>query len=182
MNDFIIEYPDNKWIPGYEGSYSISPKGEVLSFKGKVPKLLKPAKKKQTDGYIGVRLYKDGIGRGICIHVLMAMTFIIGGEIPKGYQVDHINHDSFDNSIENLRVIPAHDNMSDADRSNSFKRKYVKEVANGNTFSSVCQAARLSDINPRTVSQHINGDMVDPKFLEIGYIEYMISRGVKKLI
>ncbi len=33
------------------------------------------------------------------------------GEIPKGYQIDHINHDTLDNRIENLRIVTSQENQ-----------------------------------------------------------------------
>ena len=36
---------------------------------------------------------------------------IVNGPIPKGMQIDHINHDRTDNRIENLRLVTASQNM-----------------------------------------------------------------------
>ena len=48
---------------------------------------------------------------------LKYLTFI--GDIPKGYTIDHINGDSFDNNILNLRAVPRVIN----DRDGGFLRK-----------------------------------------------------------
>ena len=44
-------------------------------------------------------------------------TFI--GDIPKGYQIDHIDGNTFNNDIRNLRAVPRHINCRDA----GFMRK-----------------------------------------------------------
>lgn len=33
------------------------------------------------------------------------------GDIPIGYEIDHINHDKIDNHIENLRIVSHSDNL-----------------------------------------------------------------------
>lgn len=48
--------------------------------------------------------------RRIYLHKLVAETFL--GECPKGYVVDHIDHDKLNNSIENLRYITNEENIS----------------------------------------------------------------------
>ena len=44
-------------------------------------------------------------------------TFV--GDIPKGYQIDHIDGNTFNNNIRNLRAVPRHINCRDA----GFMRK-----------------------------------------------------------
>ena len=53
----------------------------------------------------------------MCLARLKYLTFI--GDIPKGYTIDHINGDTFDNNILNLRAVPRAIN----DRDGGFLRK-----------------------------------------------------------
>lgn len=86
-----------KPIPGYEGLYSVSNKGDVYSHISH--KMLAP--KKSRMGYVRVTLCK-GINahKTIGIHRLVAMAFI-----PNPYgkpTVNHINEVKTDNRVENL--------------------------------------------------------------------------------
>lgn len=66
----------------------------------------------KRSGYICITLYlgPEGNKRNKIKHENI-QTIIVGREnIPKGYNVDHINHDVYDNRRENLRVIQFSDN------------------------------------------------------------------------
>lgn len=90
-----------KDIPGYEKLYQASNWGRIRSLKyGKV-KILKLFKRK--DGYLHVRLCKDGKGKMFYIHRLVWITF--NGEIPEEYEVNHINEDKTDCSLDNLNLL-----------------------------------------------------------------------------
>lgn len=44
------------------------------------------------------------------------------GNIPEGYEIDHVNHDRSDNRIENLRIVKKKDNLKN-------KRKYKNNTS-----------------------------------------------------
>lgn len=47
------------------------------------------------------------------------------GDIPDGFEIDHINQDKLDNRIENLRCVPKHVNLSNNKAKNySYNKKY----------------------------------------------------------
>lgn len=46
------------------------------------------------------------------------------GRIPDGYHIDHINHDRFDNRIENLQAIPAKENLAKHIRTSKYDGVY----------------------------------------------------------
>lgn len=88
---------DFKYIPGYEGLYSINKNGDVYShYKNIIVKTHTNRK-----GYLMVNLYKSGVGKLIPIHRLIALTFIPNPENKP--EIDHIDTNRKNNSIDNLR-------------------------------------------------------------------------------
>lgn len=49
--------------------------------------------------------------RGVKAYAHRIVWFMHHGEIPKGYDIDHINHDRTDNRIENLRIVSRSENL-----------------------------------------------------------------------
>jgi hypothetical protein len=66
---------------------------------------------------------------------------LAGREVPEGYVIDHINGDSLDSRIENLRVIPASANMKNIKKrdDNTSGVNGVSIISNG-TGSWYCSA------------------------------------------
>jgi hypothetical protein len=60
---------------------------------------------KSNKGYM--RVYLNN--KLILVHKLIALAFL--GNRPAGFQIDHINRDSCDNRLENLRYVTPHDNL-----------------------------------------------------------------------
>ena len=83
-------------VPGYEGLYEVSNKGNVRNvrrnniIKGFI----------NTKGYIQVCLYKNGIRKNFTVHRLVAEVFI-----PNPYNLPQVNHkdeDKSNNNVDNL--------------------------------------------------------------------------------
>lgn len=87
-----------KSIKNYEGLYDASNYGRIRSLKfGKV-RILKPGKTKK--GYLFVRLTKNGITKNFYVHRLVWEAF--NGEIPDGYEINHIDENTGNNCLSNL--------------------------------------------------------------------------------
>lgn len=88
------------YVKGYEGLYIVDSKGVVYSCVKSTSRRLGKLKPCERNGYLYVNLYKEGKGTKYYIHRLVADAFIPN---PNGFtEVNHINCDKHDNSIDNL--------------------------------------------------------------------------------
>jgi hypothetical protein len=99
-----------KDIPQYEGRYKASSFGRIMSLNFKrtgKPGILNP--RRNAKGYLKVLL--PG-GKNFYVHQLVAMAFL--GHVPNGntLEVDHINENTSDNRLENLRILTTRENTS----------------------------------------------------------------------
>jgi len=108
-----------KDIPNYEGMYQVSNLGRVKSLKRSKEVVLKLMD--DTKGYLCLSLYKDGVKRTRKVHRLVAEAFL--GHKPNGMKlvVDHIDHDTKNNKVSNLRVVTQRQNASHLKKNGSSK-------------------------------------------------------------
>lgn len=107
-------YLNEIWVPvkGYEGLYEVSNCGRVrsLNYKKKgITQLLKTHAR--LGNYVKVALRKDDVVRYHRVHRLVAIAFLpppFEGQT----QVEHINCDTRDNRLENLRWTTPRNNMA----------------------------------------------------------------------
>lgn len=105
MESVIETFKD---IPGYEGLYQVSDYGCVRSLKfGKVRYLRNV---KRLDGYENINLCREGKKKKFSVHRLVWEAFV--GQIPDGYEIDHINTKRDDNRLANLRVVTPKENCN----------------------------------------------------------------------
>lgn len=116
-----------KDIEGYAGLYQVSNMGNVKSLnynKTKRERILKA--EKDVGGYLRVALRKQGTQKHYKIHRLVAEAFIPN---PNNYkQVNHIDEDKTNNSVDNLEWCSAKYNSSYGTRTHRITKKNSKQV------------------------------------------------------
>lgn len=93
-------------------NYSITDKGSVISHRGLKDKILKPQRASQSKkGYQQVRLFNQEYikGRLQYIHRLVYESFV--GEIPEGFEIDHIDGNPRNNKLINLQLVTRKENI-----------------------------------------------------------------------
>lgn len=60
-------------------------------------------------GYFQVKVYNSGKGKAAYVHRLVWMAF--NGEIPEGYEIDHLDDDKSNNHLLNLSLKTRKENM-----------------------------------------------------------------------
>lgn len=119
-----------KEIKDYQ-DYTITESGHVYSKKWNKPRLLKPQRASQSKkGYFQVRLYNVSgeLGKLNYVHRLVWETF--KGEIPDGYEIDHIDGDTSNNSLSNLQLLTRRENTRKyrVETQDKFLRDYRLEL------------------------------------------------------
>lgn len=181
-----ITYKPEIWVDihGYEGSYQVSDHGRVRSLDREVKhprwgtmkrkgKLLKPVY--NSDGYAGVFLYSEGKSRRASVHRLVAEHFI---DNPKHEsEVNHINEDKRDNSVQNLEWVSHADNVRHgtgiARRAKAISQPVIATDANGTEYryGSTAEAARTLGILKGEISRCCRGIYKQYKGMKWRYAE-----------
>lgn len=99
-------------------NYSINAQGKILNIKRNEE--LHPTL--DGSGYPQVKLYKNGVSYSFHIHKVIYVAF--NGEVPKGYEIDHIDGNKTNNKLENLRCVTHKENCSNP---NTFE-KFLKAI------------------------------------------------------
>lgn len=103
-------------VPGYEGLYEVSDRGQVRSFY-KRTQMKKPGgilaliRSSHTRAYRGVTLCGGGKRRRWLVHVLVAAAFI--GPKPEGTEIRHLDGNPHNNWVMNLAYGTHAENMQD---------------------------------------------------------------------
>lgn len=108
-----------RYIKGYGKRYKIFENGEIHSLEryqkgvyGNKRRLMKLSSSIDTSGYRSVMLYKNGVQKRYRLHRLIYTAFV--GNIPKGLQINHSDGDKLNNSLENMEIVTAKENVRHA--------------------------------------------------------------------
>lgn len=80
-------------------NYEVQEDGMIWSYN--IKNFLNPTP--DGDGYLQVKLYKDGVSYPLKVHKIIFETF--NYQIPDDYEIDHINGNEKDNRLVNLRCV-----------------------------------------------------------------------------
>lgn len=120
-----------RWVPGYEGEYEVSSRGQVCSWRVRDPKLMKGFTDK--DGYRIVQFRRPGgERRPFRVAVLVLTTFV--GERPDGYLACHNDGACTNDTVENLRWDTPKANARDQLRHGTSKL-YNTHCVNGHEYT-----------------------------------------------
>ena len=97
-------------LPGADGMYQVSNYGDIKSYYGLEPKILK--QQKGTDGRMGLQLKINGVRSNFNTHKLVAMCFL--NHVPCGYKlvINHIDFNYLNNHVSNLEEVTARVNAN----------------------------------------------------------------------
>lgn len=117
----LEDYPD----------YKIYKNGKIVRIRKKSKngntlkrRVISPTKTK--NGYRTVRLYnKDGVMKQFYLHRLIWEAF--NGEIPEGYEIDHLGGDRSDNYLIRLRMVSHKDNCNNPKSIERYKKANALE-------------------------------------------------------
>lgn len=150
-----------RYIKGYEGRYQVSNLGRVRSLRrhrvrGKIMDVA------CNGHYWRIKLSKNNKAKRVLLHRIIAETFIPNPENKP--QVNHINGDKKDNSIENLEWCTRSENQLHAIRTGlrPMKTKTGTKVINtitGKVFESIKQASREKGIDRCYLGLKLKGEI-----------------------
>lgn len=147
-------------IPGYEGYYQASNRGNIRSLDREVKhsdghtRKIKgqPIKPSPTQGYLKVTLRKNGTQKTQSVHRLVASAFL--GDITDKI-VCHKNDIGFDNHVDNLYI-------------GEHKNQYEDRVQNGNHGNGEKNSqAKLTKKDVLMIRKMANTDMTNKKIAEL---------------
>lgn len=122
-----------KPITGYGGKYEVSNLGNVKSFViYKNGRIIKPS---NTDGYLRVMLYDNG-RKTFTVHRLVLQTFL---PIEENKEVNHKNHITTDNRLENLEWCSSSENKRFRKKREGLSSQYMGVCWNKNKWQSSCR-------------------------------------------
>jgi len=167
-----VQFTDMEWrhVPGYEGLYMVNNYGEIMRCKFRQANMLTGGEsvfpslvvrqKVAKNGYHCVTLCKSGERKMWLVHRLVAKAFL-GAEDNDGMQVNHIDGNKSNNSVNNLELVTAKENTRHAFLTGLRTRKVDESVLSdiitrylhGESQRSI---ARLYKIHYQTVNEYIS--------------------------
>ena len=117
-----------KWKPikGYEGLYEVSDFGRIKSTRRQGAPGGEKKLTENQDGYLRVKLCKDGIDRRFMVHRVVYEAFV--GGIPDGREINHIDENKKNNRLCNLEVVTHVENVRHGTGIERMKNGHKKPV------------------------------------------------------
>lgn len=189
---FIEE--EYRWIPGYEGKYKVSNKGDVVSYCFSTPRSIYQTT--NNCGYKQVKLITNGVEKHMYVHRLVAMLFVPCYE--DGLEVNHKDKDRSNNTYTNLEWVTKSKNhkhrCKDGDRtyvpslgwvSSDYKRKKSNCVDCGKEITYRAIRCLSCDRERRRRSwpseDQLKNDLLTLNFCEMGRKYSLTGNSVRKI-
>ena len=148
-----------KEIQGWPG-YFIYADGRVWSEKS----LKFLATQPNAKGYLRVCLSNKQIKKYVAVHRLVAEAFIINDNPAEKIEINHIDEDITNNSVENLAWIAPYDNLHYGSRADKISKANGKKIRQYNkdgellaVYTSCASAARVTGLNRQGINNCANG-------------------------
>lgn len=165
-----------RYISGYEGLYSISAMGEIISLHRRSSgRIITP--RVDRAGYYTVRLSKDGCTKTHYVHRLVALTFIPRTE---GLTwVNHIDGKKLNNDLDNLKWCSPSENTlhyyRDLDiRGGWQKYKYIHNLQTGEDYKTLKEASHATGIPYSTLRGYLSGKRKNPTPMMYFYFHWQL--------
>ena len=141
-----------KEIPNYEG-YQVSNLGRVKSLERidalghrLKEKILKP--QINSSGYYRIQLHKQSIRKFYMVHRLVWEAF--NGQIPEGYEINHLDERPVNNALSNLSLVTHKENINFGTRTEKCSKSVLQFALDGilvKEYPSIRQAERETGFN-----------------------------------
>ena len=113
-------------IVGCKGYYIDDQTYEIYSFKQKKPRKIKLCP--DGGGYLRVIVCNEGKHKYIKYHQLIVKVFIDPNYDSKTQEIDHIDHNRLNNSIDNLKVVSRSENNMNLTAYNGKQAIYIDDI------------------------------------------------------
>lgn len=160
-----VEYRDIPGFPGYRAGSDGSLWTSLKSRFNKLAQWKQLEKAANKDGYIRIRLRRDGKSVSFTAHKIIALTFL--GERPPGLIVCHNDGNPLNNKVTNLRYATYKDNSHDSlihgtllfgEKSRNAKLKRANVIAMREMYANGVPVGKIAanlGVNYRNVSRII---------------------------
>ena len=101
-----------KSIKGYDEVYSVDENGDIFRNDVKMSPI------NNGVGYLQIKLRRNKKRFNRYVHRLVWEAF--NGEIPKGFEINHIDHDKSNNSLSNLELVSHSENLKKAFKKHGY--------------------------------------------------------------
>ena len=143
-----------KPIKNYEGLYAITSCGKVWSYK--TNKFLAPTDSGQ--GYQMVHLCKNGKGKPVKIHKLVAEAYLVNDDPVRKTDIGHLDGIKTHNYVGNLQYMTRSENIAQNNLKNVKKNfSRILCVETGEVFDSQAAAAREKNICRQSIVNVLAG-------------------------
>ena len=113
-------------IVGFSGYYIDDQTLDIWSFKRKKPRKIKL--NKNSNGYLQFNVWHEGKHKYIMYHQLIVKLFIDPSFDSKIQQLDHLDHNKLNNSIDNLKVVTRSQNELNRSIYNGKQAIYIDDI------------------------------------------------------